>query len=312
MATENHGKVFDSRRGSVTFWSLAGSIIIHLLALAVFTIAGFSRTPSCGATQPFPAAKVTRIKKMAAAVPLIPKPAIKKHNDLDFASRHKKILPVKQIFSGFDPGVRQVKDLAKRSDQQQTFSRATRLTPNRTHFYGSWTAKRRVCYVVDCSGSMKGVFASVTENLKNSIASLQPDQYFYIIFFGGDKLTEAGGGRLMRATTEAKTTAFEFIDSAKASGQTNAIEALERAFDIGGTAGTGPSVIYFLTDGFELTSENKDRFRQRIINMLNNFSPQSSINTIAFWPQQDDRKMLSLIAEQTGGEAVFVTDKTDN
>ncbi len=155
---------------------------------------------------------------------------------------------------------------------------------------------------------MQGVFGRVRRKLKESIGNLQQDQYFYIIFFGGGKLFEFGNGRLLRATQKAKLAAYEFIDLIGPAGQTNALAALERAVQIRDSRARSPSVVYFLTDGFELTTEDKQRFSQKIANLLKRFAPTTRINTIGFWPQSSDRQLLKVIARQSGGEFVFIED----
>jgi hypothetical protein len=155
---------------------------------------------------------------------------------------------------------------------------------------------------------MLGVFGRVQKELKDSIVKLQPDQYFYIIFFGGDRLFEFRNGRLLRATPKAKSTAYNFVDSIRPTGQTNALAAFERAMQIRDGQGLGPAIVYFLTDGFELTTEDKKSFTQKIANLQRRFAPRTKINTIGFWPQSRDRELLRLIAKQSGGEFVFVAD----
>ena len=152
------------------------------------------------------------------------------------------------------------------------------------------------------------MFGRVRDELIQSIGNLQPDQYFYIIFFGAGGMFESGNGHLLRATEQAKNTACEFINSVQPSGKTNAFAALERAVQIRDSSGVSPSVIYFLTDGFELAAEETHRFSQRIINLLKRFAPTTKINTIGFWPQGSDRKILETIAAQSGGECVFIAD----
>jgi hypothetical protein len=140
--------------------------------------------------------------------------------------------------------------------------------------------------------------------------NLQPDQYFCIIFFGGDRLFEFSDGRLLRATQKTKSAAYAFIDSIQPKGQTNALGALERSVRIRDSQGGTPSIIYFLTDGFELAAEDACRFSQKIANLQKLFAPTARINTIGFWTQGDDREMLQAIARQSGGEFVFVDGDT--
>jgi Mg-chelatase subunit ChlD len=155
---------------------------------------------------------------------------------------------------------------------------------------------------------MHGIFGGVRKKLKESIGDLQPDQYFYIIFFGGDKLFEFGNGRLLRAAQKAKSAAYDFVDAIRPAGRTNALAALERAMQIRDEKGVSPSVVYLLTDGFELATGDEHRFSRKIADLQKRFAPTTRINTIGFWPQNGDRKLLEAIARQSGGKFVFVTD----
>jgi hypothetical protein len=154
---------------------------------------------------------------------------------------------------------------------------------------------------------MRGIFREVQKKLKESVENLLPDQYFCIIFFGGDKLFEFGDGRLLRATQKTKSAAYAFIDFIQPKGQTNALGALERSVRIRDGQGGSPSIIYFLTDGFELAAEDAYRFSQKIVNLQELLA---RINTIGFWTQGYDREMLQAIARQSGGEFVFVDGGT--
>jgi hypothetical protein len=291
------------------------SIVVHLIVLTVFGFVQFSpcRRQAGPITHlrdgPIPAAKVSRIKRLIEAAPIIPKPKITKPTIGKFTGRANSAVPrpgTEGIFGAAKPGGR---DLVKPAVSQSDyfFSGSNVLRP-RIEFFGSFTDRRKVCFLVDCSGSMRGVFGLVQRRLKKSIGALQGDQYFYIIFFGGDKLFETGGGRLLRAGEKAKSSAYHFIDSVHPAGRTNALAALERAVQIRDGRGAAPSVIYFLTDGFELTTEDAHVFSQKAANLLKRFAPATNINTIGFWPQSDDRRMLEVIARQSGGECVLISD----
>ena len=113
---------------------------------------------------------------------------------------------------------------------------------------------------------------------------------------------------MLRATEKNKSAAYDFIDSVRPAGQTNAMKALKRAMQIRDTKGNKPSLVYFLTDGFELTTKDQNSFSRKIEALLRRSAPQTKINTIGFWSQEDDRKMLETIAKQSKGQAVFITD----
>ncbi len=298
----------------MTFWAWMASIVVHLIVLTAFGAVKFSPcrqqagARAQGKQRPTPMAKISRIKKLLQAAPIIPKPKIKKSAESRFARRTDKLLPTNRIFGALKPRSQNFGDLAKPVHSQSVFSLpGSADLPHRIEFFGSRTEQRKVCYLVDCSGSMRGTFVQVRKKLKESIGNLQPDQYFYIIFFGGGRLFEFGDN-LLRATSKTKSSAYDFIDSIRPAGQTNALAALERAVQIRDGGGVAPSLVYFLTDGFELTTEDVQRFSQKIANLLKRFAPRTRINTIGFWPQSDDRKMLEAIAKQSGGEFVLITD----
>jgi hypothetical protein len=261
---------------------------------------------------PIPTATVSRVKKLIEAAPVIPKPKIKRPGEAEFAgvaNSAARKLTVERIFEAAKPGNKDLGDLSKPSVSESVYVLpGSQVLSPRIEFFGSFTDQRKVCYLVDCSGSMQGVFGRVQRNLKESISGLQADQYFYIIFFGADKLYESGDGRLLRAGEKAKSSAYDFIDSIQPAGLTNAPAALERAVQIRDGRGINPSVIYFLTDGFELTAKGTQIFSQKVADLLKRFAPTTRINTIGFWPQSSDRKMLEEIARHSGGEFVLISD----
>jgi len=294
----------------VSFWAWVASISVHLIVLTAFGLVKFSESKIQAKHSPIPTAKISRIKRLTQAAPIIPKPKIRKPAREQFAKGMNPaahVLPGARVFDSMNPGSQ---DLERPILSQSAYvSLNTGTLSHKIEFFGSYTEKRKVCYLVDCSGSMQGLFGRVRRKLKESIASLQPDQYFYVIFFGGGKLFESGNGRLLRATQEAKSAAYDFIDWVQPAGQTNALAAFERAVQIRDGGGDSPSVIYFLTDGFELINDDPpeaERFPQKVANLQARFAPTTKINTIGFWPQNSDREILKIIARQSGGEFVLV------
>ena len=277
------------------------SIAIHVIVLAAFGIAKFSNTADPAIEKNTPTAKVNQIKKMINANPVIPKPKIKKNLAQKIIKKNTRILDI------LPPNLQTSPEPFKPNINQNDFSDSEVLSRG-VEFFGSLTDERKICYLVDCSGSMYGLFGQVQKKLKSSISTLQFDQYFYIIFFGSDRLFESGDGRLLRATEKNKSAAYDFIDSVRPAGQTNAMKALKRAMQIRDTKGNKPSLVYFLTDGFELTTKDQNSFSRKIEALLRRSAPQTKINTIGFWSQEDDRKMLETIAKQSKGQAVFITD----
>jgi len=302
-------RTLSNRHGGATFWAWMVSIIVHLTVLTAFAVINFSSSKAQGKQQSVPTAKVSRVRKLIQAPLIMPKPKVRKTSIEHFAKSTHRLVPINRIFDAVMPSAQNPGNLAKLSVPQNAFTLASSADfPHRIEFFGSSTAQRKVCYLVDCSGSMQGLFGRVKKKLKESIDKLQPDQYFYIIFFGGDRLFEPGDGSMIRATQKAKSAACDFIDSIRPAGQTNALAAFERTVQIRDGQRNSPSIVYFLTDGFELTTEDKQRFSQRIANFQRRYAPTTKINTIGFWPHGSDGELLKLIAEQSGGECVFVVD----
>jgi hypothetical protein len=301
--------VCSSWSGGVRFWAWTASIAVHLIVLMTLGFVKFSQSETGVKQKPVPTAKISQIKKLVQAAPIIPKPKVKRSAKGRFTEKSDRLLPVNQVFGAVKPVYRDWPSWTEPSVSMSGFTLPSSSNLGEgIEFFGSFTNERKVCYVVDCSGSMQGVFGQVQKKLSESIRGLQPDQYFYIIFFGGNRLFEFGDGKLLRATEEVKSAAYEFIDSIQPAGQTNALAAFGRAVQIRDSMGKSPAVVYFLTDGFELTSEDERRFSQKVAGLLAKFAPRTRINMIGFWPQSDDCEMLRTIAGLSGGDFVLVDD----
>jgi hypothetical protein len=188
----------------------------------------------------------------------------------------------------------------------------TEILPAQVEFFDSTAQGRRICYVVDCSGSMQGLWHRVRQELCESIGQLPQDYYFCVIVFGAGSILESGGGRLVRATEQAKKDAYGFIGSIQPRGTTNAAAALERAIKIKDRSGAGPSLIFFLTDGFELSEQDNARFAHQVATMLRSFAPKTQINTIGFWCSEQDSLLLETIARESNGQFMLIGRETKN
>lgn len=296
------------RSNGVAFWAWVTSFAVHLMVLTCFGFVTFSRCEVQISKGPAPMAKVSRVKKLTRSIPVIPKPKVKTPAKALSVKDEDRPLSVNAVFGAAKLRSQDLPNSAKPSVSAGGLSLGgAGAVAHTVEFFGSYADERKVCYLVDCSGSMRGVFGQVRAKLGESIARLQPDQFFCIIFFSSDRLIEFGDGWLVRATEQAKSLAFELIDSVEPAGQTDVLTALERAVQVRDHMGMRPAVIYFLTDGFELTTDGQQRFLQIVTNLMARFAPSTCINTIGFCPIREDRKILKMIAEQTGGEFVFIS-----
>lgn len=281
------------------------------MVLLTFLIAAEFSPSAVDKSQPIPAARVERVRQLIESPLKIPRPKVKHSH----ASRTEAIKT-----TAFNP--RQLIE-AMRLEQDDFISdditaagssavwTGSAMPAGAVDFFSSKADSRRICFVVDCSGSMKGLFGRVKKELINSIESLQQDQYFGIIFFGGDRLLLFDNGRLIRASEKAQSQAVAFINSVEPQGQTNAAAAFEKLSHVHDGMNQRPSAVFFLTDGFELTKRDNDGFLRFVLASLRENLPKAKVNTIGFWPDENDGRLLREIAKRTGGEFTRIGGKED-
>jgi hypothetical protein len=281
-------------------WAWIFSVGAHLFLLAVFALVRFSMSAAGPSSAAAPAVTVAQMEQITKQSLIFPKPKVKRPSlDRARGKREKIDFPATGRIKPFEEPDRLGETLAS---GDIGLGGGVPLLRAGVEFFGQSTNLRKICYVVDCSGSMQGIFGRVCKQLKTSIANLAPDHYFYIIFFGGDHLLESGQGQLLRATPKTKSAAYSFIDGIRPGGTTNALAALERAMRVRDWADKGPQLIYFLTDGLDLDRLDTAGFGLLVENLRKNLAPATKINTIGFWAQVDDCEILQAVAQRTGGE----------
>ncbi len=289
--------------GSITFWAWILSLVLHGAGLAVLGFISFAEREAPAAARPT-TITINDIRQLAPVD--MPKPKV------DYES-------IKTDYTIPEPPPADYEDKLKLLDEQSKGqdkpgplleanpeTSALAASGPELSFFGAEAYARKVCFVVDCSGSMKGLLRSVKNQLRSSIAGLAQDQYYYIIFFSGQSLTESGRGSLLRASSRGKNRAYEFIETAEAFGATDPLPAIARALEVRDNSGKGPEVIFFLTDGFDLDNEGSVDFVKTLLAYRRKKAPDAVINTIGFWTGPRDEVTLEYIAEKTGGTFVNV------
>lgn len=298
------------RKGSITFWAWIISAAIHLIVIGVLSIIQFSPSGAEKMQSTVPTAKIQQARRILHTAPEGPKPKIKTPAFEEFGSEKSQHISSGQIFTRAKNGNADFEDLPGILVSGKSFvPLSNSILSRKSDFFGSRTSRRRICYLVDCSGSMSGMFGWVQQQLRQSIENLEQDQYFYIIFFGNDRIFKFGDGKLVRASNKNKQAAFKFIDSVQPAGKADAFSALRSAIQTRDAAGSAPSLVYFLTDGFELAAENSNLSEQQITSYLKVYAPSIQFNTIGFWPQEQDRKVLEAMARESGGQFIIITDE---
>jgi len=105
-------------------------------------------------------------------------------------------------------------------------------------------------FVIDRSGSMMQDMSSLRYELKKAVRLLKPDQRFALVLFTSGEPREFVHGRMVPADTANKNEFFEYADTIDASGRTDPIPALKRAFAMAKSAPKSQyTAICLLSDG---------------------------------------------------------------
>jgi hypothetical protein len=291
------------------------SIFAHIVGLSVFAAVKISQTAPVR-LQTTATVSINQAAKLADRQAVTPKPKVA---PVDVQSRPIVKSKAKGTAANTNPVFELPKENYNRQIEavklpvQSEISNAAggREAAADIEFFDATAQGRRICYVVDCSGSMRGLWNKVQEELVDSIGKLEQDYYFCVIVFGGGSILESGSGKMVRATDDAKKEAYGFIKAIRPMGTTNAAAALERAITIKDKTGAGASVIFFLTDGFELSEQDGTRFAHKVATLQRSFAPKTQINTIGFWCGEQDGKVLETIAKESGGKFVMVGSKME-
>lgn len=282
-----------------TAWAWGFSLLAHLGLFAAFAMTQFTDARANERPGPPPMMTVSRVREFIQAEPVIKKPKLKAEDMPVAAVQRPEETPLEALkeITQSASALEELRDI----DETQSLATENLFAFEQTEFFGQATSQRKICYVVDASGSMQGLFSGVKKALKESVASLRQDQFFYIIFFSGENFLESGSGRMSRASTSAKASAISFIDTVRPAGTTHAFKALTRGMQIRDFGGEPPEQIYFLTDGLDMTSGDLTNLPALVEAQRKKLAPRSLIHCIGFWTEEPDQETLRRIASASGG-----------
>lgn len=183
--------------------------------------------------------------------------------------------------------------------------------PLASSFCGTTGAADRICFVVDCSGSMVIAFDYVRRELKRAINSLGPAQYFHIIFFAGGEPIEMPQKKLVRAHAPNRRRAIPFIDrtdltdvpTMQAAWQALA-QALQTAFKVKAFDSRSTQLIYLFTDG----EFDHQQINRTLIALQSRRDKPVTINVIACG-NTDNEIFLRNQAQRYQGQYRFISDE---
>lgn len=166
--------------------------------------------------------------------------------------------------------------------------------PSRTGFFGIRGGGKRVCYIVDISGSMMGQkLVRLKQELESSINGLPDETQFSIVFFDGAHhvIQEAW----MKGDADKKR-AVASIQAQGTGGGTDPRSAFD--FALGGLDPL-PDVIFFMTDGM-IPPDTASH-----ISGLNGGAARTVVHAICLGENASE-PMMRQIANESGGQYLFV------
>lgn len=290
------------RHGKIQYWALVFSAAAHSVTLGLLTGFKLSGRPDAEASAK-PVINLQMIERAVAQPTPRPKPRIEPIAEPVVEARTEQPPLVSEpqapepVAADVTPEPNPVEVAEAVADSQS----------DEVEFFGQKSVVGRVCYVVDCSGSMYGRMYLVKNQLKKSILNLNSRQAFSVVFFmEGQKILSSGSGTLVPATAGAKSAAMELIESVRPSGSTDAGHALETAMRLKDASGKGAEAVYFLTDGFDLDSRSSRLFAEKVDRLRNTHARTAVLHIIGFDTQMRDRQTLRRLAQNTGGAFINV------
>ena len=166
--------------------------------------------------------------------------------------------------------------------------------PSRTGFFGIRGGGKRVCYIVDISGSMMGQkLVRLKQELESSINGLPDETQFSIVFFDGAHhvIQEAW----MKGDADKKR-AVAAVQAQGTGGGTDPRSAFD--FALGGLDPL-PDVIFFMTDGM-IPPDTASH-----ISGLNGGAARTVVHAICLGENASE-PMMRQIANESGGQYLFV------
>ena len=162
-------------------------------------------------------------------------------------------------------------------------------------FFGTKVEGRRILYMLDNSGGMKGgKFETLVEELLKSVESLQPKQQFYVIFYSDTVYPlfyPQSATNFVRATEKNRNFLREWLDTVELCTGNGIDEALDAAMVI------RPDTVFLLTDGDLFTTKAKER------QLLDGARRGFPINTFGMAPKEGSKFVgeLRRVAEANRG-----------
>lgn len=289
-------------------WVISG--LLHLLIIAAFLIASTGNdTPSTPA-RVIPTSTFEHQSEPLQAEPIIDNLKVEPLTPLPMSVEPADLSALPDLAP--TPALAAAIAVPAGSSSSYVFA-ANALATNATssRFCGVVATGDRICYVIDCSGSMVMAFDYVRRAVQRTVAALNPGQYFHVIFFAGGDPIQIMPPQLRRANLHQRRAALDFIKNTPLTNvpTNNAawqalISALRTAFTIATPAQQGVQTVYLFTDG----EFDNARIAAFLAQMQQDRRSPVIINVIACG-SRDNEPFLRQLAANHNGRYRFLTDE---
>jgi hypothetical protein len=190
----NQGTVKKHRR--IKLYALGVSVFAHIVGLSVFAAVKIAQSPPMR-LQTTTVVSISQAAKLADRQAVTPNPKVHPVDSkpFDYSGALKADIikgrpivradgkgPATNIGPVYDLPKgeyhRQAEELKQPIESQTSVAASSGELAGNIEFFDSPAQGRRICYVVDCSGSMRGLWKRVQEELVDSSGKLQQDYYF--------------------------------------------------------------------------------------------------------------------------------------
>ncbi|MBN1764208.1 MAG: VWA domain-containing protein [Sedimentisphaerales bacterium] len=295
---------------SIAGWSI--SIFIHSVILLGCLMVSFTSSGEQEKIKQIPQAMIEPVIEPLQVEPMLDDHPLEVNLWNDIIPNRSDFDTIHQAFQPPDNSGDSIGVFTNSGNSRQNKSNSTVITRTyQSSFCGTWGHSSRICFVVDCSGSMVIAFDYIRRELKRSINALEPGQYFNVIFFASDNPRQLVFRKLLRANASNRQKGLQFVDTINLTKVSNSREALTgvinaftEAFAGATFDGEEVNLIYLLTDGEfdhgQVTRILKDMQTQR--------KEPVTINVIACGVRRNER-FLGNLALSYQGQYRFISDE---
>jgi hypothetical protein len=288
-------------------WVVSG--LAHLLIIAVFLVASSGKNAPSAQVRLIPTSTFEQPSEPLQPEPIIDNLKVEPPMPSPMSAEPADPPPLNSLPPA--PGIAPAIAALTSNSSSYVFGSDNLAATAATRFCGVPASGNRICYIIDCSGSMVMALDYVRREVQRTVSTLNPGQYFNVIFFAGGDPIQLMPPQLRRANLHQRRAALDFIKNVPLTNvPTNTaaaqavISALKTAFTITTPTKQTVQTVYLFTDG-EFDNTSVAAF---VTQMQQNRPTPVVINVIACG-SRDNETFLRQLATKHKGRYRFLSDE---